>query len=93
MLARLHTAVSLSSEYSIISEHWEVIIPLNIPACLSVSLKQYVLSRLPLSITCLIVINGVVLLLDTSLKLIRFFLLYKPSDLRESICKELRVNL
>ena len=41
ILAKLHTAVSLLSEYSMISVHWDVRIPLKIPACAFGSVKQY----------------------------------------------------
>ena len=46
--AKLQTAVSFSLLNSVISVQLDVIIPLKIPACRLLSLKQNVLSNLPL---------------------------------------------
>ena len=57
MDARLQTAVSVLSEYSIISVHCPVKIPLKTPMCLFGSVKQYVSSILLLFLIFNILIN------------------------------------
>mgnify|MGYP000214855637 CR=1 FL=1 len=55
--ANVQQAYSLLSEYSIISVQFPVITPLNIPACLNGSLKQYVSDFFSTGSTLLMVIN------------------------------------
>ena len=57
ILAKLHTAVSSGDVYSMISVQFPVSIPLKIPRCLFVSLKQYVGLYFLFSFTDLTLIN------------------------------------